>query len=214
MLAESSGVVDRARSRRHRAAAGVALERWLRTFPSFGFLLSVAPGNVERRAFDCFARASCTRLRSARSKPGSQVTLHSEGRSACYATWRERLMGFGAGSAEPHEPPAAHRHADAFDHSARRRRACDEPQRGARRPRRRDRAARARRAGRGFFRKPRCGAIAFPVEPAPRETADMVEQRIDDYVRWFRRPENRGFDLYHAQDGIGGNALATLKAEG
>jgi Glycosyltransferase Family 4 len=69
-------------------------------------------------------------------------------------------------------------------------------------------------AGCGFFRKPRCDAIAFPVEPAPRETADMVEQRIGDYVRWFRRPENRGFDLYHAHDGIGANALATLKGEG
>jgi glycosyltransferase-like protein len=69
-------------------------------------------------------------------------------------------------------------------------------------------------AGRGFFRKPRCAAIAFPVKPAPREAADMVEQRIDDYVRWFRRPENRGFDLYHAHDGIGANALATLKEEG
>jgi glycosyltransferase-like protein len=69
-------------------------------------------------------------------------------------------------------------------------------------------------AGRGFFRRPRCATIAFPVEPAPRETADMVEQRIDDYVRWFRRPENRDFDLYHAHDGIGANALATLKEEG
>ena len=69
-------------------------------------------------------------------------------------------------------------------------------------------------AGRGFFRKPRCAAIAFPVKPAPREAADMVEQRIDDYVHWFRRPENCGFDLYHAHDGIGANALATLKEEG
>jgi glycosyltransferase-like protein len=69
-------------------------------------------------------------------------------------------------------------------------------------------------AARGFFRKPRRSAIAFPVEPAPRETAQMVEQRIDDYLRWFRRPENRDFDLYHAHDGIGGNALATLKDEG
>ncbi len=68
--------------------------------------------------------------------------------------------------------------------------------------------------GRGFFRKPGCTAIAFPVEPASRDTADMVEQRIEDYVRWFRRPENRGFDLYHAHDGIGANALATLKEEG
>jgi glycosyltransferase-like protein len=69
-------------------------------------------------------------------------------------------------------------------------------------------------AHRGFFREPRCATIAFPVEPAPRETADMVEQRIGDYVRWFRRSENRGFDLYHAHDGIGANALATLKEEG
>ncbi len=69
-------------------------------------------------------------------------------------------------------------------------------------------------AGRGFFRQPRCATIAFPVEPAPRETADMVEQRIGDYLRWFRRPKNRGFDLYHAHDGIGANALATLKEKG
>ena len=68
--------------------------------------------------------------------------------------------------------------------------------------------------GRGFFREPRCATIAFPVEPARPQTADMVEQRIGDYVRWFRRPENRGFDLYHAHDGIGANALATLKEKG
>jgi glycosyltransferase-like protein len=67
---------------------------------------------------------------------------------------------------------------------------------------------------RGFFREPRCATIAFPVEPALPQTADMVEQRIGDYVRWFRRTENRGFDLYHAHDGIGANALATLKEEG
>jgi glycosyltransferase-like protein len=68
--------------------------------------------------------------------------------------------------------------------------------------------------GRGFVRKPRCDAVAFPVDAAARDTADMVEQRIDDYVRYFRQPENRGFDLYHAHDGIGANALATLKEEG
>ena len=68
--------------------------------------------------------------------------------------------------------------------------------------------------GRGFFREPRCAAVAFPVEPAPPQTADLVEQRIEDYVRWFRPPENRGFDLYHAHDGIGANALATLRHEG
>ena len=64
---------------------------------------------------------------------------------------------------------------------------------------------------RGFFASPCLRDDRLPVKPAPRETADMVEQRIGDYLRWFRRPENRHFDLYHAHDGIGANALATLK---
>jgi len=69
-------------------------------------------------------------------------------------------------------------------------------------------------SGRGFFRASRCEAVAIPVPPAPREIHAMVEQRIEDYVRWFRRPENRRFDVYHAHDGISANALATLKTEG
>jgi glycosyltransferase-like protein len=68
--------------------------------------------------------------------------------------------------------------------------------------------------GAGFFRVARCDTVAFPVAPAPRDTHAMVEQRIADYVAWFRRPENRRFDLYHAHDGISGNALANLKREG
>lgn len=65
--------------------------------------------------------------------------------------------------------------------------------------------------GDGFFRKAACATRAFPVAPAPRDMTAMVEQRIADYVAWFERAENRGFDLYHAHDGISGNALATLK---
>jgi glycosyltransferase-like protein len=42
----------------------------------------------------------------------------------------------------------------------------------------------------------------------------MVERRIADYVDWFARSENRGFDLYHAHDGISGAALARLKRQG
>ena len=42
----------------------------------------------------------------------------------------------------------------------------------------------------------------------------MIEQRVADYVAHFSAPENRGFDVYHAHDGLSGNALATLKAEG
>jgi len=69
-------------------------------------------------------------------------------------------------------------------------------------------------SGRGFSRAPKCETVTFPVQPAPRDTHAMVEQRIDDYVNWFRRPENRRFDVYHAHDGISGNALASLKDEG
>ena len=68
-------------------------------------------------------------------------------------------------------------------------------------------------SGRGFFRATECRTAPFAVAPAPNEIFAMVEQRIGDYVNWFRRPEHRRFDLYHAHDGISGNALATLKAQ-
>ncbi|GAA3064704.1 hypothetical protein GCM10010520_10770 [Rhizobium viscosum] len=42
----------------------------------------------------------------------------------------------------------------------------------------------------------------------------MVEQRIADYINHFENPAARGFDIYHAHDGISGNALATLKERG
>jgi glycosyltransferase-like protein len=42
----------------------------------------------------------------------------------------------------------------------------------------------------------------------------MVEARIAGYVRHFERAENRCFDIWHAQDGISVNALATLKERG
>lgn len=68
--------------------------------------------------------------------------------------------------------------------------------------------------GRGFFRNPRCPTVCLPASPVGRDTTAMVETRIADYVRWFEAPENRHFDVWHAEDGISGNALATLKARG
>jgi glycosyltransferase-like protein len=68
--------------------------------------------------------------------------------------------------------------------------------------------------GEGFFRAPKCEARTLSVAPAPAETFAMIEQRIEDYVAHFSRPQHRGFDIYHAQDGISGNALATLKERG
>ncbi len=68
--------------------------------------------------------------------------------------------------------------------------------------------------GTGFFRKPACGAVCIPVAPAPADMTAMVEQRIADYVSYFEMSDLCAFDIFHAHDGISGNALATLKARG
>ena len=98
MLAESSGVSIALDLDAIEPPPGVALERWLRTFPSFGFLLSVAPGNVEP-VLSLFRARGLHAASIGAVKPGSQVTLHSEGRSALLRDFgAERLMGFGAGA--------------------------------------------------------------------------------------------------------------------
>lgn len=68
--------------------------------------------------------------------------------------------------------------------------------------------------GTGFFRKPACGAIGIPVAPAANGMTAMVEQRIAEYVAYFENPAHRNFDVFHAHDGISGNALAILKQRG
>jgi glycosyltransferase-like protein len=64
--------------------------------------------------------------------------------------------------------------------------------------------------GTGFFRKTLCRTSCVAASPAGRDIAAMVETRIADYLRHFERAEHRHFDVWHAQDGISGNALATL----
>jgi glycosyltransferase-like protein len=68
--------------------------------------------------------------------------------------------------------------------------------------------------GDGFFRATACETRACLGGPAPADMVAMVERRIADYVAYFSEGETRGFDLYHAHDGISGNALATLKHRG
>ncbi len=68
--------------------------------------------------------------------------------------------------------------------------------------------------GDGFFRPARCKTRPFPVAPAATDVHAMIEQRIAEYVEYFADVGKRDFDLYHAHDGISGNALATLKAQG
>ena len=68
---------------------------------------------------------------------------------------------------------------------------------------------------RGFFRDAACATVPVPAcRIASRSTADMVEQRIAEYWDWFSLPDHRGFDVYHAHDGIGGCALADLAEAG
>ena len=70
-------------------------------------------------------------------------------------------------------------------------------------------------ARRGFFRAAACATVSVPAcRIESRSTADMVEQRVADYWDWFSAPGHRGFDLYHAHDGIGGCALADLQEAG
>jgi glycosyltransferase-like protein len=65
--------------------------------------------------------------------------------------------------------------------------------------------------GKGFFRNTLCRAIPVPASPAGRDVTAMVETRIADYLHHFEKSDNRRFDVWHAQDGISANALATLK---
>jgi glycosyltransferase-like protein len=66
-------------------------------------------------------------------------------------------------------------------------------------------------SGVGFFRDTICRTACIAASPVGRDVTAMVETRVADYIRHFERAQNRDFDLWHAQDGISGNALATLK---
>ncbi|CAO4178995.1 MSMEG_0565 family glycosyltransferase [Methylorubrum aminovorans] len=66
-------------------------------------------------------------------------------------------------------------------------------------------------AGRGFFRDAACPTVSVSAKPVAGSTADLVRTRINDYLRHFSTPAACDFDVFHAHDGIGGNALATLK---
>jgi glycosyltransferase-like protein len=66
-------------------------------------------------------------------------------------------------------------------------------------------------SGAGFFRPTRCATVSVAASPVGRDVTAMVETRVADYLRHFEIAAHRHFDVWHAQDGISGNALATLK---
>lgn len=65
--------------------------------------------------------------------------------------------------------------------------------------------------GKGFFRSTLCQTSLVEGTPVERNVRVMAEARVADYLRHFQRAEHRRFDVWHAQDGISANALATLK---
>jgi glycosyltransferase-like protein len=69
-------------------------------------------------------------------------------------------------------------------------------------------------SGTGFFRQTRCATVSVAASPIGRNVTAMVETRVADYIRHFEAADRRNFDVWHAQDGISGNALATLKERG
>jgi glycosyltransferase-like protein len=69
-------------------------------------------------------------------------------------------------------------------------------------------------AGRGFFRRATVPTVSVAASPVAGAVAAMVETRVAEYVRHFEEPSNSRFDVFHAQDAISGNALATLKQRG
>lgn len=64
-------------------------------------------------------------------------------------------------------------------------------------------------SGQGFFREPRCAVLTIPAKPEI-DTVTMVARRIDEIAAFLDRPETGSFDIHHAQDPIGANALADL----
>ncbi|WP_198361782.1 MSMEG_0565 family glycosyltransferase [Herbaspirillum sp. meg3] len=71
----------------------------------------------------------------------------------------------------------------------------------------------------GLFRAPRCEFVSVPgavvrTGTASVDTVAMVHGRIEDYIDYFSQPGVPQYDLYHAQDSISANALATLTERG
>jgi glycosyltransferase-like protein len=69
-------------------------------------------------------------------------------------------------------------------------------------------------SGRGLFRPTLCATCIIPVDPMPNATTlAMVRSRIASYIEALA-PDGEHFDVYHAHDGISGNALANLTERG
>ncbi len=69
--------------------------------------------------------------------------------------------------------------------------------------------------GQAMFRATRCALDLVPVDADPRSVVEMVASRRAAFVAHLsRRLQSQRFDVLHAQDAIGGNALADLVERG
>lgn len=102
MLAECSGVAISLDLGRIAPPEGTPLERWLLSFPSFGFLLAVKPDRVEA-VTDRFAARDLTAAPIGRVEDGSAVSLCRGKERALFWDWR----------AEPYLRPTISEPADA-----------------------------------------------------------------------------------------------------
>jgi selenophosphate synthetase-related protein len=81
MLAEASGIgitIDPARIPR---PPGAALERWLMSFPSFGFLLAVKPEDADT-IIDAFHQREIACAAIGECETGTRLSLRSQGQTA------------------------------------------------------------------------------------------------------------------------------------
>ena len=89
MLAEASGVGIDLHLDRIITPEGVPLERWLRTFPSFGFLMTMPARKVMRFA-EAFWERGIYAGTIGEVTNSTAVTFHSQGHSAPFWDWRAR----------------------------------------------------------------------------------------------------------------------------
>jgi glycosyltransferase-like protein len=69
--------------------------------------------------------------------------------------------------------------------------------------------------GQRFFRHVRCATRLFPVAAASHDMVEMVASRIDAFTMHLRAMlAHTRYDVLHAHDPIGGNALANLQERG
>jgi len=101
MFAESSGVSIHLDLEAIVPPAGVEIERWLKTFPSYGYLISVHPANLEK-VLDLFRARDLHAAKIGDISEGSRVMLTSAGRVSLIRDFAEqRLMGLSLEAAAP-----------------------------------------------------------------------------------------------------------------